>query len=82
MLFSSEPLSIRTLLELNETFLRLHGFKDPWYEEKTIENNASIARFSSRLAEIDKLEDNEKWIELFRGLFAGYKIIGINKINF
>lgn len=66
------PLSIRTLLELNESCLRLHGFNDPWYEDKKLENIASISRFNSRLEELDKYTNpDDKWLELFRGLLAG-----------
>lgn len=80
ILFSIKPLSIRTLLELNESCLRLHGFNDPWYEDKKLENIASISRFNSRLEELDKYTNqDDKWLELFRGLLAG-KIISLEII--
>lgn len=68
---NNKPLTIRNLLELNETTLRLHGFEDPWLKQKTEENEASIKLFKSRLDEIDKLNDDDKWTELIRGVLAG-----------
>lgn len=68
---SEEPLTIRRLLDLNEACLRLHGFVDPWLEQKALENEASIARLRDRLDEIDALKSEKKWIELVRGLLAG-----------
>lgn len=69
--YRKDPLTVRTLLELNESYLRLHGFKDPWSSQKNIENSLSVSLFASRLQELDKFEDHEKWIELFKGLLAG-----------
>lgn len=58
-------------MEISDSCLRINGFVDPWLEEKLIENNASLARFRGRLDHIDGLQDKEKWLEIFRGVFAG-----------
>lgn len=65
-------LTIRSLLELNESCLRNNGFLDPWREQKHIENEASIKRLRDRLNELDELKcNNKKWEELVKGLLAG-----------
>ncbi|XP_055600819.1 4'-phosphopantetheine phosphatase [Uranotaenia lowii] len=65
-------LSIRVLLELNESSLRAYGFDDPWKEQKKIENDASIRQLSARLQQIDELKgSNDKWIEIVKGVLAG-----------
>ncbi|KAL5274350.1 hypothetical protein ACFFRR_000842 [Megaselia abdita] len=65
-------LSIRELLELNETLLRLHGFNDPWMKQKELENNSAVESFRSRIDDIDMIEDNKlRWTELVRGVLAG-----------
>lgn len=35
------------------------------------ENNAAVARLCERLEEIDGLAGKERWLEIFRGVFAG-----------
>lgn len=69
--FSLEHLSIRHLLDLNESYLRLHGFVDPWKEQKQIENSLAIKSLTNRLKEIDQLDNRERWNELVKGLLAG-----------
>lgn len=65
-------LTIRSLLELNESCLRNNGFFDPWKEQKQIENEASIKRLRDRLTELDELKcSSKKWEELVKGLLAG-----------
>lgn len=64
-------MTIRTLLEISDSCLRLNGFVDPWLEEKIAENNASMAKLNDRLNEIDRLSGNDRWLEIFRGIFAG-----------
>ncbi|XP_062563734.1 4'-phosphopantetheine phosphatase isoform X2 [Armigeres subalbatus] len=67
-----KPLSIRDLLELNETSLRRFGFDDPWKEQKRVENKASIKKLSSRLQYIDQIVDTRtKWTEIIKGVLAG-----------
>lgn len=73
---SSDRTSIRTLLELNESYLRLHGFNDPWCDEKQMENLAALTQLNERLQQIDQIHSSdEKWLQIFRGLFAGMKKI-------
>lgn len=59
-------------MELNGSCLKLYGFTDPWLKQKQLENSAAIEKLSDRLAELDKFDtDEEKWIELFKGILAG-----------
>lgn len=60
---------------MNQSCLRLYGFTDPWKEQKELENSASIKLLKSRLEELDQLNSNEKWIELFRGVLAGMLLL-------
>ncbi|CAH2068787.1 unnamed protein product, partial [Iphiclides podalirius] len=65
-------LTIRLLLDVNETCLRSQGFFDLWKQQKKYENDAALASLSSRLAEIDALpNDRQKWTEICRGVLAG-----------
>lgn len=64
-------MTIRTLLEISDSCLRINGFVDPWLDDKHIENNASLGRFRDRLDYIDRLTGRERWLEIFRGVFAG-----------
>lgn len=66
-----KPLTIRTLLEISDSCLRLNGFTDPWIEEKQTENNISLRHLDERIAELDLYDAKEKWIEIFKGIFAG-----------
>ncbi|XP_058465678.1 4'-phosphopantetheine phosphatase isoform X2 [Malaya genurostris] len=69
---SFRPLSIRNLLELNESTLRMFGFDDPWKEQKLIENSGSIKKLNARLHHLDQLENSTvKWIEIVKGVLAG-----------
>lgn len=70
-LSSHEMLTIRQYLDLHEDCLRLFGFTDPWKAQKQLENDFAIARLSDRLQEIDKLEADERWTEICRGMLAG-----------
>lgn len=65
-------LTIRLLLDINETCLRAQGFFDLWKQQKKFENEAALAQLASRLAEIDAiLDDSQKWIALCSGVLAG-----------
>lgn len=65
-------LTIRLLLDINETCLRSQGFFDLWKQQKKYENDIAITRFRARLAEIDSLHDmRQRWTELCRGVLAG-----------
>jgi hypothetical protein len=65
-------LTIRLLLDINETCLRSQGFFDLWKQQKKYENEGALASLSSRLAEIDALsDDRQRWTELCRGVLAG-----------
>lgn len=65
-------LTIRNLLEISDSCLRLNGFVDPWIEEKNNENKVSLAKLKDRLMVIDNHADEQsKWIDLFKGIFAG-----------
>lgn len=67
-----KPLSIRTLLEVNEDLLRENGFKDYWSLQKHKESSVALAKFAGRIEYIDSLEDfHQKWYELARGILAG-----------
>lgn len=67
-----EILTIRNLLEISDSCLRLNGFIDPWIEEKNAENKISLAKLDDRLNAIDNHADEQsKWIDLFKGIFAG-----------
>lgn len=68
---NTKVLTIRQYLELHESCLTLFGFVDPWQAQKTFENAFAISRFTDRIAEIDKLEGDERWIELSKGILAG-----------
>uniref|UniRef100_A0A182MVL1 4'-phosphopantetheine phosphatase n=1 Tax=Anopheles culicifacies TaxID=139723 RepID=A0A182MVL1_9DIPT len=68
----TESLGIRNLLEVVESGLRKFGFDDPWKEQKTIENKASIGLLKSRLQQLDSIASaREKWTEIVRGVLAG-----------
>lgn len=65
-------LSIRLLLDLNESCLRSQGFVDLWKRQKCKENDVALAALSARLDHIDAIKDERsKWIELCRGVLAG-----------
>lgn len=67
-----KPLSIRTLLEVNEDLLREHGFKDFWGLQKHKESSLALANFEDRIAYLDSIDDfNFKWYELAKGIIAG-----------
>lgn len=69
---NEEPLTIRTLLELNQRSLRLYGFSDPWKEQKKLENEASLKKLHARLQWLDQIKDeNEKWTAIIKGVLAG-----------
>lgn len=59
------------MLEISDSCLRLNGFTDPWMEEKRTENAASLRQLEARLAELDQFDAQERWIQLFKGIFAG-----------
>lgn len=68
----STSLGIRNLLEVMESSLRRYGFDDPWKEQKTIENKASVGLLKQRLLQLDTISSGrEKWIEVVRGVLAG-----------
>lgn len=65
-------MTIRLLLDINETCLRSQGFFDLWKQQKKYENEGALATLGTRLAEIDALpNDRARWIELCRGVLAG-----------
>lgn len=65
-------LTVRLLLDINETCLRSQGFFDLWKQQKKYENETALATLSARLAEIDALPDErQRWTELCRGILAG-----------
>lgn len=64
-------MTIRHLLEISDSCLRLNGFIDPWMEQKSSENSVSLSKLSERLAELDQFQCRDKWVELFNGIFAG-----------
>ncbi|XP_046974290.1 4'-phosphopantetheine phosphatase isoform X1 [Vanessa cardui] len=65
-------LTIRLLLDVNETCLRSQGFFDLWKQQKLYENEAALTSLAGRLAEIDGLaDDRQRWTELCRGVLAG-----------
>lgn len=66
-----EPLTIRNLLEISDSFLRINGFSDPWFEEKRVENSVSLSKLQDRLDELDQFGEQQKWVELLNGVFAG-----------
>lgn len=67
-----EAITIRNLLEISDSCLRLNGFHDPWLEQKCTENAISLSKLNERLGELDRILDRpSKWIEIFKGVFAG-----------
>ncbi|KAL1379604.1 hypothetical protein pipiens_014773 [Culex pipiens pipiens] len=69
---NDQPLTIRTLLELNQKSLRLYGFSDPWKEQKKLENEASLKKLPARLQWLDQVDDiNAKWTAIIKGVLAG-----------
>lgn len=65
-------LSIRLLLDVNETCLRAQGFFDLWQQQKQYENETALARLRTRLIEIDSIHDTrQRWAELCHGVLAG-----------
>lgn len=58
-------------MEISDSCLRLNGFIDPWIEEKNSENAMSLQQLSDRLNELDRFPAQEKWMEIFKGIFAG-----------
>ncbi|XP_053673880.1 4'-phosphopantetheine phosphatase [Anopheles nili] len=68
----STTLGIRNLLEVIESALKKYGFDDPWKEQKTIENKASLGLLKHRLDQLDNIVcEREKWMEIVRGVLAG-----------
>jgi len=66
-----KPLTVRTLLEINEENLRVH-FKDAWQLQKETETLQALNDFSDRIRVIDSISSfNEKWLELIQGVLAG-----------
>ncbi|XP_053662926.1 4'-phosphopantetheine phosphatase [Anopheles marshallii] len=69
---NTKSLGIRNLLEVIESGLRKFGFDDPWKEQKTLENKASIGLLKNRLQQLDSIaSEREKWTEIVRGVLAG-----------
>ncbi|CAH1643383.1 unnamed protein product [Spodoptera littoralis] len=65
-------LTIRLLLDINETCLRSQGFFDLWKKQKKYENDSALATLATRLAELDALPDErQRWMEIIRGVLAG-----------
>lgn len=65
-------LTVRLLLDINETCLRSQGFFDLWKQQKKYENESALSSLNARLAEIDALPNaRDRWIELSRGVLAG-----------
>ncbi|KPI93421.1 PREDICTED: pantothenate kinase 4 [Papilio xuthus] len=65
-------LTIRLLLDINETCLRSQGFFDLWKQQKKYENDTALASLRSRLNEIDALPtERQRWTEICRGVLAG-----------
>lgn len=56
---------------MHEDCLRLFKFTDPWKEQKAFENGFALSKLKDRLNEIDKLEADERWVEICKGLLAG-----------
>lgn len=67
-----KPLSIRTLLEVNEDLLREHGFQDFWALQKHKESSIALTNFTDRITYLDTIEDFKlKWYHLAKGILAG-----------
>ena len=64
-------MSVRLLLEINEQLLTKYGFEDVWKEQKYMENKKALMQFKNRIEFLDKLNNVEKWEQLFRGILAG-----------
>lgn len=76
-------LTIRLLLDVNETCLRSQGFFDLWKQQKKYENEVALARLRERLIEIDSIHDiRQRWITLCHGVLAGnlLQLLLLNKI--
>lgn len=75
-------LTIRLLLDINETCLRSQGFFDLWKKQKKYENDSALATLATRLAELDALpDDRQRWIEIIRGALAGNFIFNLSIIK-
>ncbi|KAH9634132.1 hypothetical protein HF086_001334 [Spodoptera exigua] len=53
-------LTIRLLLDINETCLRSQGFFDLWKKQKKYENDSALATLATRIAELDALPDERQ----------------------
>jgi hypothetical protein len=72
-------LTVRVLLDLREHLMAKFDFFDVYSIEKREENRLGLELLADRCKCIDSIEDeNERYYELFRGLFTTTKI----SINF
>lgn len=67
-----KPLTIRTLLEINEDNLRANNFKDAFQHQKEQENIMALKEFEDRINQIDEIHNfDRKWEEIIKGVLAG-----------
>lgn len=67
-----KPLTVRTLLDINEDNLRANNFIDPFQYQKDKENILALKEFKNRLNQLDEIDVfDERWEEIIRGVLAG-----------
>lgn len=67
-----KPLTIRTLLEINEDNLRANNFKDAFQYQKHQESIMALREFEDRINQLDEIQDfDKKWEEIIKGVLAG-----------
>ncbi|KAK9503529.1 hypothetical protein O3M35_010068 [Rhynocoris fuscipes] len=69
--FAYGNLTVRSLLETIEHYMREFDFPDPYLSTKQSENEAALSQLQERLTYIENLPQNKKEIELVVGLLAG-----------
>eukprot|EP00127_Corallochytrium_limacisporum_P006429 Clim_evm19s227 gene=Clim_evmTU19s227 len=64
-------LSLRTLLDTREEILHDHGFKDPYWQKKQVENDAALAMFPQVMIELDEMSEPQRYREVLRNVLGG-----------
>ncbi|KAI5710818.1 hypothetical protein M8J75_011640 [Diaphorina citri] len=69
--FAYGNLTVRSLLDTIEHYLKEFDFPDPYLEQKQKENESALGSFENRLTELDALTENQRYEELVYSVLAG-----------
>lgn len=69
--FAYGNLTVRSLLDTIEHFLKEFDFPDPYLTQKQLENECALATLAERLAELDAMGPVERHIDLVTSVLAG-----------